>query len=370
MTTSPAAKLANAGTRVVIAMSGGVDSSVAAALLVEQGYDVIGLMLRLWSDESATGSRSSHNKCCAPDAIIEARAIAGQLAIPFHVIDAQQIFREQVVQFFLDGYSAGTTPNPCLECTRHIRWTFLLNEALSLGAQYLATGHFARVQQQQPTSWQLLRGTDAAKDQSYVLSVLNQQQLAHAMFPVGAYTKAEVRELARGFGLPVHSRRDSQDLCFLPDGDYRPFLQEHAPAALKPGAITDGAGRQVGMHAGLPLYTIGQRKGLRLAGPEPQYVVAMDAAANTLRVGPRSALASTRLRAERVNWVSGIVPADAFEAQVQIRAHGTPAAARIIPEGSDEVTVEFETAVQSATPGQAAVFYAGAEILGGGVIAS
>ena len=370
MTTSPAAKLANAGTRVVIAMSGGVDSSVAAALLVEQGYDVIGLMLRLWSDESATGSRSSHNKCCAPDAIIEARAIAGQLAIPFHVIDAQQIFREQVVQFFLDGYSAGTTPNPCLECNRHVRWTFLLNEALSLGAQYLATGHFARVQQQQPTSWQLLRGTDAAKDQSYVLSVLNQQQLAHAMFPVGAYTKAEVRELARGFGLPVHSRRDSQDLCFLPDGDYRPFLQEHAPAALKPGAITDGAGRQVGMHAGLPLYTIGQRKGLRLAGPEPQYVVAMDAAANTLRVGPRSALASTRLRAERVNWVSGVVPAAAFEAQVQIRAHGTPAAARIAPEGSDEVTVEFETAVQSATPGQAAVFYAGAEILGGGVIAS
>ena len=369
MTTSPAAKLANAGTRVVIAMSGGVDSSVAAALLVEQGYDVIGLMLRLWSDESAGDSRNSHNKCCAPEAILEARAIAGQLAIPFHVVDAQQIFREQVVQFFLDGYSAGTTPNPCLECNRYIRWTFLLNEALSLGAQYMATGHFARVQRQ-PASWQLLRGTDAAKDQSYVLSVLNQQQLAHAMFPVGEYTKAEVRELARRFGLPVHSRRDSQDLCFVPDGDYRPFLQAHVPDALRPGAITDSAGRQVGMHAGLPLYTIGQRKGLRLAGPEAQYVVAMDAAANTLRVGPRSALESTRLRAERVNWVSGIVPATAFDAQVQIRAHGTPAAARIIPEGSDEVSVEFEAAVQSATPGQAAVFYAGMEILGGGVIAS
>ena len=369
MTTSPAAKRANAGTRVVIAMSGGVDSSVAAALLVEQGYDVIGLMLRLWSDESAGDSRNSHNKCCAPEAILEARAIAGQLAIPFHVVDAQQIFREQVVQFFLDGYSAGTTPNPCLECNRYIRWTFLLNEALSLGAQYLATGHFARVQRQ-PASWQLLRGTDAAKDQSYVLSVLNQQQLAHAMFPVGAYTKAEVRELARGFGLPVHSRRDSQDLCFVPDGDYRPFLQAHVPDALRPGAITDSAGRQVGMHAGLPLYTIGQRKGLRLAGPDAQYVVAMDAVNNTLRVGPRSALASTRLRAERVNWVSGVVPTAAFEAEVQIRAHGTPAAARIIPEGSDEVSVEFEAAVQSATPGQAAVFYAGMEILGGGVIAS
>ncbi|RLT47315.1 MAG: tRNA 2-thiouridine(34) synthase MnmA [Chloroflexi bacterium] len=369
MTTSPAAKRANAGTRVVIAMSGGVDSSVAAALLVEQGYDVIGLMLRLWSDAPGGDARGGHNKCCAPDAIIEARAIAGQLAIPFHVVDAQQIFREQVVQFFLDGYSAGTTPNPCLECNRYIRWTFLLNEALSLGAQYLATGHFARVQRQ-PASWQLLRGTDAAKDQSYVLSVLNQQQLAHAMFPVGAYTKAEVRELARGFGLPVHSRRDSQDLCFVPDGDYRPFLQAHVPDALRPGAITDSAGRQVGMHAGLPLYTIGQRKGLRLAGPEAQYVVAMDAAANTLRVGPRSALESTRLRAERVNWVSGVVPATAFDAQVQIRAHGTPAAARIIPEGSDEVSVEFEAAVQSATPGQAAVFYAGMEILGGGVIAS
>ena len=190
------------------------------------------------------------------------------------------------------------------------------------------------------------------------------------MFPVGAYTKAEVRELARGFGLPVHSRRDSQDLCFLPDGDYRPFLQEHAPATLRPGAITDSAGRQIGMHAGLPLFTIGQRKGLRLAGPEAQYVVAMDAVNNTLRVGPRSALASTRLRAERVNWVSGVVPAEAFAAEVQIRAHGTPAPARIIPEGSDGVTVEFEAAVQSATPGQAAVFYAGAEILGGGVIAS
>ena len=369
MTTSPAVKRANAGTRVVIAMSGGVDSSVAAALLVEQGYDVIGLMLRLWSDAPAGDARGGHNKCCAPDAIIEARAIAGQLAIPFHVVDAQQIFREQVVQFFLDGYSAGTTPNPCLECNRYIRWTFLLNEALSLGAQYMATGHFARVQRQ-PASWQLLRGSDAAKDQSYVLSVLNQQQLAHAMFPVGEYTKAEVRELARGFGLPVYSRRDSQDLCFVPDGDYRPFLQAHVPDTLRPGAITDGAGRQVGMHAGLPLYTIGQRKGLRLAGPEAQYVVAMDVEANTLRVGPRSALASTRLRAERVNWVSGVVPATAFDAQVQIRAHGTPAAARIIPEGSDEVSVEFEAAVQSATPGQAAVFYAGMEILGGGVIAS
>ncbi len=369
MTTSPAAKRANAATRVVIAMSGGVDSSVAAALLVEQGYDVIGLMLRLWSDGPGGDSRGGHNKCCAPDAIIEARAIAGQLAIPFHVVDAQQIFREQVVQFFLDGYSAGTTPNPCLECNRYIRWTFLLNEALSLGAQYLATGHFARVQRQ-PAGWQLLRGTDTAKDQSYVLSVLNQQQLAHAMFPVGDYTKAEVRELARGFGLPVHSRRDSQDLCFLPDGDYRPFLQAHAPATLRPGAITDSTGRQVGMHAGLPLFTIGQRKGLRLAGPDAQYVVAMDAVNNTLRVGPRSALASTRLRAERVNWVSGVVPTAAFEAEVQIRAHGTPAAARIIPEGSDEVSVEFEAAVQSATPGQAAVFYAGMEILGGGVIAS
>src|SRR5947209_4448299 len=219
--------------RVVVAMSGGVDSSVAAALLVQQGYEVIGMMMRLWSEDGdgATG----YNRCCTPDQMDDARHIADGLNIPFYVLDTRDVFKGTIVKFFIDQYSQGNTPNPCLECNRHIRFEWLLNNALALDADYLATGHYARIRQAADGTFQLLTGMDNAKDQSYVLSVLGQAQLSHAMFPVGEYTKPEVRALAAKFGLPVASKHDSQDLCFLADGDYRRFLRAQKPQIAEPG---------------------------------------------------------------------------------------------------------------------------------------
>jgi len=210
--------------KVVVAMSGGVDSSVAAALLKQQGYDVTGMMLRLWSEPG----KEESNRCCTPDAMAQARRVAGILDIPFYVIDAKDVFKETVVQYFLDGYARGETPNPCLMCNRQIRWTFLLNHALALGAEYMATGHYVRINRDEAGTSRLMRAVDHFKDQSYVLHVLKQNQLAHALFPVGEFPKPEIRRLAADFGLPTASRADSQDLCFLAGDDYRNFLQRNA----------------------------------------------------------------------------------------------------------------------------------------------
>ena len=254
-------------TKVVVAMSGGVDSSVAAALLKQQGYDVTGMMLRLWSEPG----KEESNRCCTPDAMAQARRVAGLLDIPFYVIDAKDVFKETVVQYFLDGYARGETPNPCLLCNRQIRWTFLLNHALALGADFMATGHYVRLQESDGR-FQLLRAVDHSKDQSYVLHVLKQEQLAHALFPVGEFPKPEIRRIAADFGLPTASRADSQDLCFLAGEDYRNFLQRNAAEMLKPGAIVTAQGQVIGQHNGLANYTIGQRKGLGVASPVPLYV--------------------------------------------------------------------------------------------------
>jgi len=242
--------------RVVIAMSGGVDSSVAAALLKDAGYEVIGMMLRLWSEPGKAGS----NRCCTPDAMALARRVAAQLDIPFYAVDAQETFRAIVVDYFISGYAQGITPNPCLMCNRHIRWEFLLQRAQALGAEYLATGHYARLRRGADGRYQLLRGVDPAKDQSYVLHVLDQQQLAHTLLPLGAYTKTQVRQLAADFNLPVAGRADSQDLCFLAGEDYRAFLARNTPEISQPGPIIDHQGRMRGEHRGLAHYTIGQRR--------------------------------------------------------------------------------------------------------------
>jgi len=217
----------NADIRVVVAMSGGVDSSVAAALLVEQGYDVVGMMMRLWSEESVSGR--VYNRCCTPDQMADARRIADRLGIPFYVLDTRDVFRSTVVEFFIDQHRRGVTPNPCIECNRHIRFDFLQRNALALDAEYLATGHYARIGRDDQGRYVLRAGVDAQKDQSYVLSVMGQEQLRHALFPVGDYTKPEIREIAARFGLPTASKKDSQDLCFVGDGNYRRFLSDHAP---------------------------------------------------------------------------------------------------------------------------------------------
>jgi tRNA-specific 2-thiouridylase len=351
--------------RVVVAMSGGVDSSVAAALLANQGYEVIGVMMRLWS-EPANGAATPANRCCTPDQMADARRVADRLGIPFYVIDVRDHFRQSIVQFFLDEHAAGRTPNPCVECNRQIRFTYLLERALALGADYLATGHYARVRRE-ADGFRLLRGVDADKDQSYVLHMLGQAHLAQVLFPIGDYTKSEVRELARAYNLPVAAKQESQDLCFLKDNDYRGFLRRHGDAEPQPGAIATADGRQLGQHAGLADYTIGQRKGLGIAAAEPLFVVGKDAAHNTLIVGPRAALARTQLTARQVSWVSAPPPGP-IAVQVKIRYKAEPLAAWVAPGPTGSAVVRLDEPAYGLTPGQAAVFYDGDVCLGGGLI--
>jgi tRNA-specific 2-thiouridylase len=357
----------NAGKgRVVVAMSGGVDSSVAAALLVEQGYEVIGMMMRLWSEESV-GPATPANRCCTPDQMADARRVADKLGIPFYVADVRQHFRQAIVQFFLDEHEAGRTPNPCVECNRQIRFTYLLDRALAMDADYLATGHYARIDNT-PEGYILMQGQDLHKDQSYVLHTLRQEQLAHVLFPISSYTKDEVREIARRFGLPVASKQESQDLCFLSDGDYRRFIRDNSIQIHQPGPILDQDGRELGQHQGLPFYTIGQRKGLGIAAAEPLFVLGKDAARNALVVGPRESLGVRELVADGVNWISGMPPASPITAQVKIRYKATPIPATVTPSDDSRVHVQFDEPAFGVTPGQAAVFYDGPVCLGGGLI--
>ena len=350
--------------RVVIAMSGGVDSSVTAALLKQRGYDVIGMMMRLWSEP---GSEAT-NRCCTPDDMALARRIAAQIDIPFYAIDAKDVFKDTVVDYFVSGYAQGITPNPCLICNRRIRWEFLLNRALALGADFLATGHYAQVQKGEGGRMELLRGVDLNKDQSYVLHVLQQEQLARAMFPLGAYTKSRVREMARDFDLPVAERSDSQDLCFLGNGDYREFLLRNAPEVANPGSIVTRNGEILGEHQGLAFYTIGQRKGLGIAAPHPLYVLEKDGENNTLVVGPKEQLGRVELTTGAVNWISGQPPKNPISTSVKIRYKSREVAGIVTPLEDGGSSVKFTESLRDITPGQAAVFYDVEVCLGGGII--
>lgn len=343
--------------RIAVAMSGGVDSSVAASLLVGQGEDVFGVMLRLWTDTEGA------NRCCSPEDMTSARQVAQQLGIPLYVLDARDFFRDRVVAYFLDGYAHGTTPNPCLECNRLVRWGFLLQQALALGATHLATGHYARTELL-GHRYRLLRARDRHKDQSYFLSVLDQHQLAHALFPLGNLAKPHVRLIADRLNLPVARRRESQDLCFVPDGDYRSFLRKHSPTPIRPGPILNLAGHRLGTHSGLADFTIGQRKGLRLATGHPLYVLEKRPETNTLVVGPRESLARTSFRAGSAHWIEGEPPSTQFEALVRVRYKATEVLASVHLTAVDEVIVTTAEAIADVTPGQAAVFYQGDVCLG------
>ena len=344
-------------------MSGGVDSSVAAAILVDQGYDVIGMMLRLWSEPGT----DSVNRCCSPEAMAQARQVSAQLGIPFYAIDAQDVFFNQVVDFFIDGYTQGITPNPCLHCNRHIRWEFLLHHALAFGSDFMATGHYARLRHNN-SRIQLLKAVDREKDQSYVLHVLNQDQLAKAVFPLGEYSKSEVRQLARNYNLPVADRPESQDLCFISQGDYREFLQRNSTLTANGGLILNKEGETLGYHQGLMNYTIGQRRGLGVSSRIPMYVLEKDQANNTLIIGERELLGRDTLWAEDVNWVSIGLPADPFQAQVKIRYKSSEEPASIYPIDVGKVKIKFDRKINGITPGQAAVFYQDEICIGGGII--
>ncbi len=344
-------------------MSGGVDSSVAAALLVEQGYEVIGLMLRLWSEPGS----GKVNRCCSPDAMAQAKRVAAQLDIPFYAIDAQNVFFEQVVIPFIGGYTQGITPNPCVWCNRQIRWEFLFNHAQAFGAQFMATGHYARVRQDSDR-FQLLKALDQSKDQSYVLHVLDQEKLSKASFPLGEFSKGEVRDIARKLNLPIAERPDSQDLCFIGNGDYREFLLRNSDQEFHDGDIRNKQGKFLGRHNGLAMYTIGQRRGLGISYPTPLYVIEKDQRKNTLIVGSKVELEQQKLWANNVNWVSIEPQKKPIHAKVKIRYKSREEPAIITPLKDGSVEVVFDNKIMGITPGQAAVFYDGDICLGGGII--
>ena len=350
--------------KVVVAMSGGVDSSVVATLLKEKGYDVTGIMLRLWSEPGT----SELNRCCSPDTMTLARQVASRLDIPFYVVDVKDIFFSRVVQYLINGYSRGITPNPCIACNQFIRWEFLYNYALRMGANYLATGHYARVNINEAGDYQLLKGVDPAKDQSYVLFMLRQEQLSHALFPLGEFEKTHVRQIARNYDLPVADRSESQDLCFLANSDLVSFLKRHAPQVVAPGPIMDGTGKRLGDHMGLSFYTIGQRKGLGLSSPTPLYVLQKDFAQNALIVGKEGELGQKDLIAEQVTWVAGKPLSSRFKAQIKIRYKAQVVMGMVTILEKDHVYVIFDQPMRDITPGQAVVFYISDVVLGGGII--
>ena len=366
-------------TRVVVGMSGGVDSSVAAALLKEQGYDVIGIMLRLWSEPTVVGDDGvelvAENKCCSLESVNDARRVAAAIDIPFYVVNVEQPFQETIVDYFYDEYAAGRTPNPCLRCNRHIRFTLLLDRALTLGADYLATGHYVRVDNDPTTGLRRLRqAVDTSKDQSYVLHVLSQRQLQHALFPLGEYTKPQVRAMAEERGLPVASKAESQEICFVAN-DYRGFMRRYADAtgraAPQSGPILDTTGQQVGEHQGLAYYTVGQRKGLGVMAREPLHVLRLDARQNAVIVGPAAQLERDAFTIGQTTWTSDSAPTEPFTAQVKLRYKAPLVAAAVTPLSDGRAEVRLDQPARAVTPGQAAVFYGGAEgdeALGGGII--
>ncbi len=350
--------------KIVVAMSGGVDSSLAAALLKEAGHDIIGVTLHLWDGDE---DQLAESLCCSQEIAESARRVCAQLEIPYYVFNYQREFRKYVIEYFLSEYARGLTPNPCLACNRELKFRALLTRALSLGYEYVATGHYARIQMAN-NHYQLLRALDPEKDQAYMLHMLGQSELARLIFPIGEYTKQQVRELATERGLASADRPESQDICFVPGGDYRNLLRQERPESLIPGPIVDQGGRQLGQHQGMPLYTIGQRRGLSISAGQPLYVTGFDPEHNAVVVGPAAALERNSLEADRCTFVNGIWPDAAFDCTAQIRSHATPTPARVIPLDAGRVQVQFERPQRAISPGQAVVLYDGATILGGGQI--
>jgi tRNA-specific 2-thiouridylase len=350
--------------RIVVAMSGGVDSSVAAALLAEQGHDVIGLSMQLY-DQSGPETFGS---CCSLDDLHDARRVAAAIGFPHYIVNFERQFRETVISNFVREYAAGRTPIPCAHCNSDLKFSTLLDRARGLGAEQVATGHYARVEQAPHGRWLLKRSVDADKDQSYFLFSLTQDQLARAVFPVGALTKPEVREQARRLGLDVAEKPDSQEICFVPDGNYASFVEKRQPQVAHAGAIVDEHGRTLGSHGGVHRFTVGQRKGLGLSSTAPLYVLKIDADQGSVVVGPRASLEQTALTASGVNWIAADAPGGWRPASAQIRHRHRPGHGHVRALQDGHAEFVFDEPQAAITPGQAVVFYDGDIVIGGGWI--
>ena len=351
--------------RVMVAMSGGVDSSVAACLLKSQGYDVVGVTMKLWSDDrSDTLGRS--RGCCTIDDVEDARRVCQIIGAPHYVMSFQDEFRAHVIDYFISEYRRGRTPHPCLACNDKIKFDFLMQRANALDVEYLATGHYARLDASSGRP-RLLRGVDSRKDQSYVLFGLRPQQMRHLLLPIGGFDKSEIRDIAREAGLPVADKPDSQEICFIPDNDYRAFLAERfAPT---PGEIVDTEGNPVGAHQGIEGFTVGQRRRLGVNSSQPLYVLSLDKVGNRVVVGPAEGLLRSTLRADGVNYLSGAAPDGPTEVEAKIRYKSEASTATLTPHGTC-AELAFREPQRAITPGQAVVFYQGDEVLGGGYIES
>jgi tRNA-specific 2-thiouridylase len=371
-------------TRVVCGMSGGVDSSATAALLLEQGYDVVGITLKLWPQDCVS---RAEDKCCGPQAVSDARSVCNKLGVPYYLIDEAAEFQSKVIQYFADEYKAGRTPNPCVMCNQNLKFGRLIDRADQLGAQFIATGHFARVektvgqasslsqtskngdrQDACPTRYLLKRGRDLKKDQSYFLFSLRQDQLARAMFPLGEKTKSDTREVARHCNLKTADKEESMEICFVPDNNYAKFLQQANLAQKHRGDIVNVHGHVLGQHDGIEFYTIGQRKGLGITTPKPVYVVELDVENNRVVVGDETALDRDEFIVDRCNWIPFDEPPEQIEVTAKIRYNhpGTPATVLAMENG--KAKVKLHTPQRAITPGQAAVFYQDDLVVGGGWI--
>ncbi len=354
--------------RVIMAMSGGVDSSVAAALLLEQGYEVIGVTMQIWPSDLPYGTEVEGG-CCSLGAVEDARGVANKLGIPYYVLNFQAPFREIVIDYFVSEYLRGRTPNPCIVCNHSLKFSNLLEKAVALGGDYIATGHYVRKDHNpQNERWLLRKGIDITKDQSYVLYGLTQEQLSKSLFPLGNFSKDEIRRMARKIGLTVADKPDSQEICFVPDQDYGRFISEYSPDSVQPGEIVDTKGNYLGKHQGIINYTIGQRKGLGIAAGSPLYVTEIRPDNAQVVVGTNNEVFSDGLSASNINLIAIDSINQPLSAEVKIRYTAKPVPATLKPTLENTLEVIFDSPQRAVTPGQSVVFYQGDLVLGGGII--